>query len=117
MKCTFCGRDIQVGTGKIVADRDGTIIPLCSRKCEANLLKLKRKPQRVKWTLRYRQEKATRLHGKEEKIVKIEEKKTRTRTPKKERRVARKEKKEAKKAEKKRKTQKGAEPKKEEAPQ
>ena len=34
----------------------GKISYFCSRKCEKNLLKLRRKPLRIKWTEEYRKE-------------------------------------------------------------
>ncbi len=49
MKCSFCGKEIIPGTGKIYALKDGTRYYFCSSKCEKNLLKLKRKPAKVKW--------------------------------------------------------------------
>lgn len=49
MKCSFCKLEIEPGTGKIYALRDGTRYYFCSGKCEKNLLKLKRKPRKVKW--------------------------------------------------------------------
>ena len=49
-KCTFCGEDIRKGTGLIYVKKDGKIFNFCSKKCEKNLLKLKRKPITTKWT-------------------------------------------------------------------
>ncbi len=39
------------GTGKLFAKTDGTILYFCSRKCEKNMLKLKRKARDFKWTV------------------------------------------------------------------
>ena len=50
MKCTFCGEEIKKGTGKIFAKNDGKIFYFCTRRCEKNLLKLKRVPRTTKWT-------------------------------------------------------------------
>lgn len=97
MKCKFCGTNIEKGTGIVHAYKDGSVYPFCSRKCETNMLKLKRKPQRVKWTARYHEEKAIRMHGKEEKEKKVKKEKVK----KKATRAERKAKREAKKAEKK----------------
>jgi large subunit ribosomal protein L24e len=63
VKCSFCGADIPVGTGVLQAYKDGSLYPLCSRKCEVNMLVLGRKPQKAKWTHRYHEEKAIRVHG------------------------------------------------------
>ncbi len=63
MNCSFCGNEIETGTEKIFVTKKGRAIYLCSNKCEKNLLKLKRKPRRVRWTEEYRKEKAIRLRG------------------------------------------------------
>jgi len=51
MKCSFCGSKMSDGTGKLFAKTDGTILYFCSRKCEKNMLKLKRKARDFKWTV------------------------------------------------------------------
>jgi len=51
--CSFCGREIEVGTGKMFVKRDGKIFYFCSRKCEKNMLELKRNPRKLKWTKYY----------------------------------------------------------------
>jgi len=53
MNCSFCGKNIKDGTGKIFVSVTGKIFPFCSNKCEKNLLKLKRKPRNFKWTKFY----------------------------------------------------------------
>ncbi|MFQ5892617.1 MAG: 50S ribosomal protein L24e [Candidatus Methanofastidiosia archaeon] len=50
MKCNFCGYDIERGRGKMFVKKDGSVLYFCSSKCEKNLLKLKRKPRKFKWT-------------------------------------------------------------------
>ena len=55
-KCTFCGRSIPKGTGKMFVYSSGKIDYFCSMKCEKNTLKLKRKPVLVRWTEKFRQE-------------------------------------------------------------
>jgi large subunit ribosomal protein L24e len=50
VKCNFCGKDIEKGTGTMLVKTDGRIHYFCSTKCEKNLLKLKRKPREYKWT-------------------------------------------------------------------
>ncbi|PIN99768.1 50S ribosomal protein L24e [archaeon CG10_big_fil_rev_8_21_14_0_10_43_11] len=49
MKCSFCEKDIDKGTGKQYFKADGTTYNFCSRKCQKNMLVLKRKPLKVKW--------------------------------------------------------------------
>ena len=56
VKCTFCGKSIEKGTGKIFVYTSGKVINFCTNKCEKNMLKLKRKPITVKWTQEYRKE-------------------------------------------------------------
>jgi large subunit ribosomal protein L24e len=51
--CSFCGDDIEPGTGKMFVKKDGAIFYFCSAKCEKNQLDLKRVPRRVKWTKRF----------------------------------------------------------------
>ncbi|MFA5141785.1 MAG: 50S ribosomal protein L24e [Candidatus Woesearchaeota archaeon] len=49
-KCTFCGTDINPGTGLMYVKVDGKIMYFCSRKCEKNMIKLKRKPNTTNWS-------------------------------------------------------------------
>jgi len=53
MKCSFCKNDIERGTGKVLIDKDGKMINFCSSKCEKNMIKLKRKARKLKWTKAY----------------------------------------------------------------
>src|SRR3970040_2129873 len=48
--CSFCGNEIEPGTGKMFVRRDGTVFFFGSSKCEKNLLKLGRVPRTVRWT-------------------------------------------------------------------
>ena len=52
--CTFCGNEIEPGTGKMFIKKDGTIFNFCSMKCQKNLLKLRRVPRRVMWTKNFK---------------------------------------------------------------
>ncbi|MFH0961941.1 MAG: 50S ribosomal protein L24e [archaeon] len=54
-KCSFCGKTVAKGTGKICVKSDGTIYLFCSRKCESNLVKLGRKPEKTRWTEQFRE--------------------------------------------------------------
>jgi len=49
MKCSFCGKEIPLGTGIIFVFKTGRKLTFCSSKCERNMLKLKRKPAKQKW--------------------------------------------------------------------
>lgn len=50
VKCTFCGKNIERGTGKIYVKTDGKIFYFCSNKCEKNMIQLGRKARTTKWT-------------------------------------------------------------------
>jgi large subunit ribosomal protein L24e len=47
--CSFCGNQLEPGTGKMFVKKDGTIFYFCSTKCQNNQ-KLGRVPRRVQWT-------------------------------------------------------------------
>jgi large subunit ribosomal protein L24e len=55
-KCTFCGTQIEKGTGKMFVYSSGKVANFCSNKCEKNLHKLKRKPVRMRWTEAFQKE-------------------------------------------------------------
>ncbi len=57
VKCSFCGKEMPPGTGKMFVKSDGKIFYFCSTKCEKNMLVLKRKPRRIRWTDLFKQEK------------------------------------------------------------
>lgn len=48
-KCSFCGKQMERGTGKMYVYKTGKIDYFCSMKCEKNKLKLKRKARNIKW--------------------------------------------------------------------
>lgn len=101
MKCSFCGKPISKGTGKIISTKSGGILYICSSKCEKNIA-LKRKPMKTKWTQKHQKTKAEEKSktGKKKK-EKVFVKPTRKRLSKKERRDRRQKKKiEEKKAKK-----------------
>lgn len=54
-KCTFCGGEIEPGTGLMYVMNDGTILWFCSSKCLKNY-RMKRDPRKYKWTLKYGQQ-------------------------------------------------------------
>ena len=47
--CSFCGHQLEPGTGKMFVKKDGSIFFFCRSKCENNH-KLGRVPRRVEWT-------------------------------------------------------------------
>jgi len=48
-RCSFCDKNIEKGTGKIFVFKTGKVANFCSRKCEKNMLKLRRKSRNFKW--------------------------------------------------------------------
>jgi len=52
-ECSFCGKQIEPGTGMLYVKKDGTVLYFCSHKCRTNMIKLKRVPRRVRWSGRY----------------------------------------------------------------
>ncbi len=61
--CTFCGVEIEPGTGRMYVRKDGVTYNFCSSKCFKNLVELGRVPRRVTWTRYYEREKQVRLKG------------------------------------------------------
>lgn len=51
--CNFCGTQIEPGTGILYVRKDGNTLNFCSRKCQVNMVQMKRVPRRVKWTNEY----------------------------------------------------------------
>ena len=49
-KCSFSGKEIAPGTGKMFVRDDGTVLWFRTSKEEKNYLKLKRDPRKFKWT-------------------------------------------------------------------
>jgi large subunit ribosomal protein L24e len=68
--CSFCGNEIEPGTGKIYIKVDGTIYNFCKNKCHKNMIQLKRVPRRTSWTQQYMREKSTKMSTKGKKVVK-----------------------------------------------
>jgi large subunit ribosomal protein L24e len=53
LSCSFCGKSIEPGTGLMFVRNDNQRFYFCSHKCESNMLKLRRRARRVKWTESY----------------------------------------------------------------
>jgi large subunit ribosomal protein L24e len=51
--CSFCGVEIEPGTGKMYVKKDGTVFLFCSNKCDKNMIDLRRVPRNVEWTKAY----------------------------------------------------------------
>jgi large subunit ribosomal protein L24e len=61
--CTFCGTEIEPGTGRMYIKKDGVVYNFCTSKCFKNLVVLGRVPRRQTWTRYYEREKAIRMKG------------------------------------------------------
>lgn len=59
--CSFCGQDIEPGTGRIHVRKDGTVYQFCTSKCFKNMIELKRIPRRTAWTAQFFREKEAKL--------------------------------------------------------
>jgi len=49
LKCSFCGKSLILGKGKMLVLKSGTIRYFCSKKCEKNW-RMGRDPKKLKWT-------------------------------------------------------------------
>ena len=91
MKCSFSGKEIPLGTGKMYVKKDGTIIWFSSQKAQKNMLKLKRKANKAKWTEEGQMAKQARMatlkheeEAKEDEVTtKVAKTETKTSKPKK----------------------------------
>ncbi len=54
--CSFCGNEIEPGTGKMYVRKDGTVYSFCTHKCYENMIQLRRIPRRTLWTAHARKE-------------------------------------------------------------
>ncbi len=61
MKCSFCGKAIPKGSGKILVRNSGQILTFCKSKCDRNF-GMGREGKNVRWTEAYR-----KFRGKDEK--------------------------------------------------
>ncbi|MEM0173451.1 MAG: 50S ribosomal protein L24e [Sulfolobaceae archaeon] len=52
-RCSFCGHEIQPGTGLMYVRNDGTILWFCSRRCRVYMLQQRKDPKKLKWTTYY----------------------------------------------------------------
>ena len=66
--CSFCGADIEPGTGKMFVKRDGTVLYFENNKCYKNMIELKRGPRKTAWTQKAIEEKDARLKFEEKRI-------------------------------------------------
>ncbi|MEA3191250.1 MAG: large subunit ribosomal protein L24e [Thermoplasmata archaeon] len=58
--CSFCGKPVEAGTGKMYIKRDATVFHFCSSKCQRNQVELGRVNRHVGWTKAYAEHKGDR---------------------------------------------------------
>jgi len=73
VNCSFCGKDIPKGTGLMFIKKDAKVLNFCSRKCEKNMLVLKRKARNMPWTVEAKKEKDMMTHAREAALKKEKE--------------------------------------------
>ncbi len=66
--CSFCGNEIEPGTGKMYIKVDGTVYNFCKNKCHKNLIELKRVPRRTRWTQPHMREKSSKKSAGKKKV-------------------------------------------------
>ncbi|MCK9323112.1 MAG: 50S ribosomal protein L24e [Candidatus Methanomethylophilaceae archaeon] len=66
-KCSFCGSEIEPGTGKMYVKKDGTVYNFDSNKCYKNMILLKRVARTTAWTEKAGIEKQARIKALEKK--------------------------------------------------
>jgi len=49
-ECSFCGKEITPGTGKLYVKKDGTIFHFCSSKCQKTQIQRQYKNRITPWT-------------------------------------------------------------------
>ncbi len=54
--CSFCGGNVEPGTGRMFVKRDGSTFFFCRTKCQRNLLDLGRNPRTTRWTVHHLRE-------------------------------------------------------------
>lgn len=72
--CSFCGEQIEPGTGKMYVRKDGTTLLFCTNKCYKNMVELKRVPRNVTWTKAHATKKGITMAAKDRSEQKVEEK-------------------------------------------
>jgi len=48
--CSFCGAQMEPGTGKMYVKKDGTVLTFDTSKCYKNMIELGRVPRTTEWT-------------------------------------------------------------------
>jgi large subunit ribosomal protein L24e len=56
-KCSFCGSQIEPGTGLAVIRNDGRILRFDNKKCETSMIEFRRDSRNTKWVTKKKEEK------------------------------------------------------------
>jgi len=56
-KCSFCSNTLETGTGVMFVKNDGKVLYFCSKKCERNMVNLRRESKDVRWVTKKKKEK------------------------------------------------------------
>jgi large subunit ribosomal protein L24e len=54
VQCSFCGKEISPGTGKMYVKKDSTVFYFCSSKCQTTQIKRGFKARITPWTNLFR---------------------------------------------------------------
>ncbi len=55
-KCSFCGKVIEPGTGRMFVRKDGSVLYFDTSKCYKNMIELKRVARTTAWTVKAQDE-------------------------------------------------------------
>lgn len=67
VKCSFSGKDIKPGTGKIFVKDNGQILNFKGQKEQKNMIKLKRDSRKFKWTTFFEKGETAKVSTKKDK--------------------------------------------------
>lgn len=59
--CSFCGKELNPGSGKMYVKKDGKVFYYCSSKCQTTHVDRKYKARLTPWAKEYQKEKEVRL--------------------------------------------------------
>ncbi|WP_400259915.1 50S ribosomal protein L24e [Candidatus Methanomassiliicoccus intestinalis] len=74
--CSFCGAEMEPGTGKLYVKKDGTVLTFDTNKCYKNMIELGRIPRTTAWTRSAKREKEIAIAAAAAKEGIVEEKNT-----------------------------------------
>lgn len=75
--CSFCGTNIEPGTGRLFVKKDGVTYNFCSSKCFKNQIGKGKVPRMTEWTAAHKREKEISLGSAKQETRKVAKKVTR----------------------------------------